>query len=80
MEGADITIDIPNRIVVVGGREFPFQLSEMEYNLTVNNGIAASYKRFGKGIWETFTKGKSTPISEVLKVVDENKPQKELQW
>lgn len=80
-EGEDITIDIPNRTVTVGGRGFPFQLSEMEYNLTVNNGIAAAYKRFGKGIWETFTKGQSsTPISEVLKIVDDNKPQKELQW
>lgn len=80
-EGAGITIDVPNRIVVVGGREFPFQLSGMEYNLTVNNGIASSYRRFGKGIWETFTTGKSsTPISEVLQVVEENQPKKELQW
>lgn len=77
----DITIDIPSRIVAVGGKKFPFQLSDMEYNLTVNNGIAASYKRFGKGIWETFTKEKSsTSISEVLKSVDEGKPQQELQW
>ncbi|KAK5046836.1 hypothetical protein LTR84_007190 [Exophiala bonariae] len=80
-EGEDITIDIPNRTVRVGDRDFAFQLSDMEYNLTVNNGIAASYKRFGKGIWETFTREKSnTTISEVLKTVDGNKPGKELQW
>ena len=60
-DGADITLDIPNRSVTVGssadnsGKTFPFQLSEMEYNLTINNGVAESYRRFGKGIWETFT-------------------------
>jgi len=49
--------------------------------LTVNNGIAASYRRFGKGIWETFTKRKSsTPLLEVLQAVEESQPKKELQW
>ena len=62
-EGEDITLNIPSRTVTVGnagdaegkGKSFPFTLSEMEYSLTVNNGVAESYRRFGKGIWERFT-------------------------
>lgn len=60
-EGEDITLDIPNRNVIVGSgpgqKTFPFTLSEMEYNLTINNGVAESYRKFGKGIWESFTTG-----------------------
>lgn len=54
-DGEDITIDIPSRTVSVARRTFPFNLSEMEYNLTVNNGMAESFRRFGKTIWENFT-------------------------
>ncbi|KIW24169.1 uncharacterized protein PV07_09899 [Cladophialophora immunda] len=54
-EGEEITLDIPARTITVAGQAFPFQLSEMEYNLTVNNGVAESYRKFGKGIWERFT-------------------------
>ncbi|KIW88776.1 uncharacterized protein Z519_10823 [Cladophialophora bantiana CBS 173.52] len=55
-EGEEITLDIPARTITVGGtKTFPFTLSEMEYNLTINNGVAESYRRFGKVIWEKFT-------------------------
>ncbi|OAL40034.1 hypothetical protein AYO20_00452 [Fonsecaea nubica] len=54
-EGEEITLDIPARTITVAGHSFPFTLSEMEYNLTINNGVAESYRKFGKGIWERFT-------------------------
>lgn len=50
-EGAEITINVPTRTVEVGGKKFTFALSEIEYNLTINRGIAESFKRFGKDIW-----------------------------
>ena len=61
-EGQDVIIDILGRTTQVGGvggeggQIFPFRLSEMEYNLTVNNGMIESYRKFGKTIWEEFTK------------------------
>ena len=51
-EGAAITIDVAAREIEVGGRKFQFTLSNMEYKLTVNNGIAKTYGRFGKAIWQ----------------------------
>ena len=59
-EGEDITVDIPNRAITVGGQEFPFTLSDMEYKLTVNNGIAKAYGRFGKSIWEKLMQSESS--------------------
>jgi 3-isopropylmalate dehydratase small subunit len=55
-EGEEITIDVPTRTIVVGGRkEFKFKMAEMEYRLTVNKGISESYKLYGKAIWEKLT-------------------------
>lgn len=51
-ESEEITIDIGRRDIAVGGKKFPFRLSNMEYKLTVNNGIANTYGRFGKAIWQ----------------------------
>jgi 3-isopropylmalate dehydratase small subunit len=79
-EGENITIDIPNRSIAIGGQAFLFTLSEMEYNLTLNNGITNSFKRYGRGIWETFTSGNKKSVSEVLQGVEEQKPDKGLEW
>ena len=54
-DGEEISLDILSRTVAVGGKTFGFKFSEMEYNLTINNGVAESYRRFGRGIWERFT-------------------------
>ncbi|KAK5168966.1 uncharacterized protein LTR77_006275 [Saxophila tyrrhenica] len=51
-EGEEIEIDIEARKIEVGGKVWEFRLSNMEYKLTVNNGIAKTYGRFGKKIWE----------------------------
>ena len=51
-EGEDISIDVGSRRIEVAGRSWPFRLSNMEYKLTVNNGIAKTYGRFGKAIWQ----------------------------
>lgn len=55
-EGEEITIDVPTRTIVVGGKNLKFKMAEMEYRLTVNNGISESYKMYGKAIWESSQK------------------------
>lgn len=81
-EGEDITLDIPSRTATVAGHAYPFALSDMEYNLTVNNGMTDSYKKFGKGIWESFTQSKSkrSPISSVLQSGEGDKKQTKMDW
>lgn len=55
-EGERISIDVPTRtIVVCDGKVFKFKMAEMEYRLTVNKGIAESYRMYGKAIWEQLT-------------------------
>ena len=52
-----IEIDVESRkikIEVEKGewKEWKFELSEMEYKLTLNKGVTESYRRFGRGVWE----------------------------
>lgn len=54
-EGEEISIDLPKRKIVVGGQAWGFELSTMEEKLTQHQGVAASFRKFGKGIWETLT-------------------------
>lgn len=82
-DGADITIDVANRVVRCGGKEFPFKLSEIEYNLTANKGIAESFQKYGKGIWTQMTKepeGRKS-AGEVLRAAGEISPKRsEIEW
>ena len=64
-EGSDITIDLPRRVVEVAKQEFNFTLSQIEYHLTTNKGIAQSFKKYGKRIWEEITAGEE-PASEEM--------------
>ena len=59
-EGEDITIDVGKSTIEVAGKSFPFRLSNMEYKLTVNNGIAKTYGRFGKTIWQRLMQEESS--------------------
>jgi 3-isopropylmalate dehydratase small subunit len=51
VDQADIEIDVAHRLIRLAGRTFDFNLDEMEYRLTVNKGLQASYKKFGRDIW-----------------------------
>ncbi|KAJ9073352.1 hypothetical protein DSO57_1017414 [Entomophthora muscae] len=46
-EGSDVSIDVPNRKVMAGGRTFSFQLSTMEERLMAGGGVSAMYSQFG---------------------------------
>ena len=50
-DGVEIEIDIPKRLIKVSQESFNFQMAEMEYRLTMNKGLQASYKKFGRDIW-----------------------------
>lgn len=68
-EGKEISVDMTTRRIQVAGKDFPFQLSNMEYKLTTNNGIAKTYGRFGKRMWETLMREDAPPedIKAVMK-------------
>ncbi|KAK0103388.1 hypothetical protein ONS95_005414 [Cadophora gregata] len=51
-DGVEIIIDVPQRQIRIQERKFAFKLSEIEYNLTKNNGISETYRLYGKSIWE----------------------------
>ncbi|KIW15364.1 hypothetical protein PV08_05410 [Exophiala spinifera] len=81
-DGQDIALDIPSRTATVAGQAYPFALSDMEFNLTVNNGMTDSYKKFGKAIWENFTQSKTEPksISRALQNGEGEKKHIKMDW
>lgn len=51
-DGSLISIDLIRRRITVKGKEFPFQLSQMEKELIANGGIASAFNHFGKKLFE----------------------------
>nr|QIW91870.1 HtyD [Phialomyces arenicola] len=51
--GTGIEIDLPGRLVKVGGQSFAFILDDMELSLIKSRGLAAAYKKFGKDVFQS---------------------------
>ncbi|KAF7196888.1 putative aconitate hydratase [Pseudocercospora fuligena] len=79
-DGEDITIDLPERVITVAEKKFPFQLSEMEYRLTTNKGVAESYRKYGKAIWEKLMEAEPTKKQEPKPRAAEQMTDTRLQW
>ncbi|KAJ5453461.1 aconitase family protein [Penicillium daleae] len=75
-EGVDITIDFQKRALKAGGKEFQFQLSQMEKRLYDHGGISSAFRHFGKHLFEAMTTTRYTAKS--YGELAETKP--ELQW
>ncbi len=56
-DGIEIEIDLARNIATVGGKEFPFNLSQMEKSLTYIGGVAPAFQRYGKKIFSVLTSG-----------------------
>lgn len=54
-DGTDISIDFNGNTIHVDGREFPFQLSQMEKELFDHGGIASAFRHFGNRLFEAMT-------------------------
>lgn len=76
-EDANISIDLQKRMIEVGGEEFPFQLSDIEFQLMENKGVAASFRKYGKSLWKKMTDSESdaSETEEHFKPVD-----KRMEW
>lgn len=60
--GAEIEINLPGRLVTVGGRSYPFVLDEMELALIQQRGLAAAYKKFGRTVFQSLCDEQSTEM------------------
>ena len=79
-DGEDIAIDVPSRRVTIAGRDFPFVLSDLEYNLTTNKGLSESFKKYGRGIWSNLTRtGSQTEHKEEVQP-EISHPDRRLNW
>ncbi|KAJ5128157.1 hypothetical protein N7448_008936 [Penicillium atrosanguineum] len=54
-DGTEVSIDIHNRIIYLGKRDFQFQLSQMEQELFDRGGVASAFRHFGNKLFEAMT-------------------------
>ncbi|KAI8358675.1 hypothetical protein B0O80DRAFT_441239 [Mortierella sp. GBAus27b] len=54
-EGAEVAIDVKERKVYCGGKEFPFGLSLMEERLLAGGGVTEMYNKYGKRLFRVAT-------------------------
>ncbi|KAJ1929842.1 hypothetical protein IWQ60_000803 [Tieghemiomyces parasiticus] len=50
-EGAEISIDVKERVIHAGGQTFPFGLSLMEERLLSGGGVTAMYNKYGSNLF-----------------------------
>ncbi|EME87013.1 uncharacterized protein MYCFIDRAFT_194909 [Pseudocercospora fijiensis CIRAD86] len=79
-DGEAITIDLPQRMITVAEKEFAFRLSEIEDRLTVNKGVAESYRRHGKAIWEKLMEVEPVDKEEGVSRTAQERTDTSLQW
>lgn len=96
MNEKEIEVDLVGRKVKVnvgdkGWKEWDFELSEMEYQLTMNKGVTESFNRLGRGIWAGMMKdGENVTVSgggrggnstgEVEMGNEPNEIEKKMEW
>ncbi|KAJ5102439.1 aconitase family protein [Penicillium alfredii] len=75
-DGVAISIDFKSKTLDVGGKQFEFQLSQMERELFNHGGIASAFRNFGTKLFEVMTANKGLGgINEEVKG-----PYSELEW
>ena len=75
-DGESIEVDLGNRKVKVGGKEWSFQISEMELGIIKVGGIEKAFEKFGKGLFEVLCRSGK----QVKKGVEGIKGPSELSW
>ena len=54
-DGAEISIDFDKRTIRLDGRDFGFEISQMEKELFDHGGIASAFRHFGNRLFEAMT-------------------------
>jgi len=82
-DNVSIEVDLNARHVKIGEQSWDFKLDDMELALVENDGMTASYKKYGREVFEKLTMG-DTSISEGdgMMALKDTTPEtvKELQW
>lgn len=77
-DGEQIEIDVTGRTAKIGGKIFPFQLSELEWQLVKQGGMTNAFRKWGKGLLEVMTATKPSHGKDVG-IID-GKDKFEMQW
>ncbi|PWY63672.1 aconitase iron-sulfur domain-containing protein [Aspergillus eucalypticola CBS 122712] len=82
-DGNEISIDFKTKVIDVDGKQFRFQLSQMERELFQHGGIASAFQKFGNRLFEQMTRPKNLGSAKSLALHgsgDSAGPHAGLQW
>ena len=57
-QGVDIAVNVASSKVSCGGKDFAYQLSDMEKQLIAAGGITEAFKKYGKKLFDVMCDGK----------------------
>lgn len=77
-EGSDISIDFDEQALDVSGKQFQFELSQMEKELHDHGGISSAFQYFGRNLFHIMTSSKYSRNGSKEGLQPEPRP--ELQW
>ncbi|GAT21798.1 aconitase family protein [Aspergillus luchuensis] len=82
-DGNEISIDFKTKVIDVDGKQFRFQLSQMERELFQHGGIASAFQKFGNRLFEQMTRPKNLGSAKSLALHGSGEsagPHAGLQW
>ncbi|GLA95038.1 hypothetical protein AtubIFM57143_002033 [Aspergillus tubingensis] len=82
-DGNEISIDFKTKVIDVDGKQFGFQLSQMERELFQHGGIASAFQKFGNRLFEQMTRPKNLGSAKSLALRGSGEsagPHAGLQW
>lgn len=82
-DNVSIEVDLNARHVKIGEQSWDFELDDMELALVENDGMTASYKKYGREVFEKLTMGDtSISVGDGMMALKDTTPEtvKELQW
>ena len=84
-DGVEISIKLDEGKIYVGGKEFPFEFSELEQRLMDFGGIAQAFNEHGKSVFEALSAPSRTKVfsggaSKAKAPADEDKEKAGLTW
>ena len=65
-DGMDITVDLDRQFVSVGGKNFAFELSQMERELHESGGITSAFHKYGSKLFEVMCAPEALSINAMV--------------
>ena len=79
-DGVPIYIDVEKRLISICGKEFPFELTQLELQLWQRGGMSSAFAKWGKGLFEVMTGRGRISNNSAMGKMEKRSRDDELDW